>query len=270
MKQLLKLSGHQNIVRLQGSSSLALEIAILNFVKGRVLLIDTGYYSERLKHILKNNRMVNELINLPLNEINNFDGNFDWVIACYVETSVGLKIPSDILYNYKNKFNSKLLLDATASIGLESEHEMADVIAYSSCKGLCGLTGASFIAYNDLKLNEVESFYLNIDTHLNKSVTGPYHVIQSLLKILEKYDSKIYAVKKNKRQFVKRFSNYMIYPEHMQPNLCSNINKKIKCNNGILYEPRALVDGSIVCHLGEVHLGFEAKGQIVNKIQILD
>ena len=49
---------------------------------------------------------------------------------------------------------------------------MADVIAYSSCKGLCGLTGASFIAYNDLKLNEVESFYLNIDTHLNKSVTA--------------------------------------------------------------------------------------------------
>ena len=40
LKQLLKLSGHQNIVRLQGSSSLALEIAILNFVKGRVLLID--------------------------------------------------------------------------------------------------------------------------------------------------------------------------------------------------------------------------------------
>ena len=62
----------------------------------------------------------------------------------------------------------------------------------------------------------------------------------------------------------------MIYPENMQPNLCSNINKKIKCENGILYEPRALVNGSIVCHLGEVHLGFKAKGQIVNKIQILD
>ena len=35
------------------------------------------------------------------------------------------------------------MLDATASIGLESGHEQAEILAYSSCKGLFGLTGAA-------------------------------------------------------------------------------------------------------------------------------
>ena len=34
------------------------------------------------------------------------------------------------------------MLDATGSIGLERYHELADVISFSSCKGLFGLTGA--------------------------------------------------------------------------------------------------------------------------------
>ena len=38
------------------------------------------------------------------------------------------------------------MLDATASIGLEANHELSDVMAYSSCKGLFGLTGASFVS----------------------------------------------------------------------------------------------------------------------------
>ena len=50
------------------------------------------------------------------------------------------------------------MLDATASIGLETNHNYADVIGYSSCKGLFGLTGAAFIAYNEPPQNEINSF----------------------------------------------------------------------------------------------------------------
>ena len=46
------------------------------------------------------------------------------------------------------KLKAKLLLDATGSIGLEPDHNLADTIAFSSCKGLFGLTGASFICFN--------------------------------------------------------------------------------------------------------------------------
>ena len=47
----LKISGHKNIARLQGSASFALEIMITNFLFGNVLIINTGIYSDRLKYM---------------------------------------------------------------------------------------------------------------------------------------------------------------------------------------------------------------------------
>ena len=43
-----ELSG-QDIVMSQGSSTFSLELALHTFVSGNVLLISTGYYSDRLK-----------------------------------------------------------------------------------------------------------------------------------------------------------------------------------------------------------------------------
>ena len=59
-------------------------------------------------------------------------------MGCLVETSIGLKTISNL---DKLKKRCKLIsLDATASIGLEKDHNFSDVLAYSSCKGLFGLT----------------------------------------------------------------------------------------------------------------------------------
>ncbi len=52
-----------------------------------------------------------------------------------------------MIKNKANKCGAKLYVDATGSIGLEERHELADVMAFSSCKGLLGLTGACFVAY---------------------------------------------------------------------------------------------------------------------------
>jgi len=49
LNSLRSLTGHQHIVRLQVSSSLALELMTLNFLNSRVLVVETGYYSNRLK-----------------------------------------------------------------------------------------------------------------------------------------------------------------------------------------------------------------------------
>ena len=37
---MLKISGHKHIARLQGAASLALEIMILNYIQGKVLIIE--------------------------------------------------------------------------------------------------------------------------------------------------------------------------------------------------------------------------------------
>src|ERR1019366_296819 len=56
LARLRKLTGHAQIARMQGSASLALEIAIRNFVAGRVGVITTGYYADRLGAICRNEK----------------------------------------------------------------------------------------------------------------------------------------------------------------------------------------------------------------------
>ena len=161
LNYLKELSGHKNIVRLQGSSSLALEIIIANFIYGKVLIIDSGYYSSRLKDISnsyrKEKKNITNLNSISWEKIEDIKENYDWIIACYTETSCGLKLPIERIHSIAKRVNARLMLDATASIGLEENHHLADVIGYSSCKGLCGLTGAGFIAFNEPGINSTNS-----------------------------------------------------------------------------------------------------------------
>ena len=81
------------------------------------------------------------------------------------------------------------MLDATGSIGLEKNHKLASVISFSSCKGIFGLTGAAFIGYNIKTLKKRKlSFYQDINTHLDKKVTGPYSTICSLYLIMKNFE----------------------------------------------------------------------------------
>jgi 2-aminoethylphosphonate-pyruvate transaminase len=52
--------------------------------------------------------------------------------------------------------------------------------------------------------------------------------------------------------------------------LCTHVRCKITSNNKnvILYKPRNNIGGSVVCHLGEVHLGKLAKGKILENLKV--
>jgi len=274
LKRLKKMSGHKKIVRMQGSGSFALEVVSLNFLYGKVLIVSTGYYSDRLYNLCvkakKNLNKINKISKINWKDLESCSGKFDWVWACPTETSCGLKIPITSLKKLSKKVRAKLALDATGSMGLESFHELADVISYSSCKGLFGLTGASFVAYNVNPNHEVDSFNLNINSHVEKKMTGPYHAIQSLEKVLDKHKDFKYSVKINKEKFLKLFSQKLIYHGDNQPLLCSYANCKIKAKDKrvIFYKPRINLPGSVICHLGEAHLGKSARGDMLKKIYI--
>ncbi len=274
LKKIRKISGHKKIVTVQGSASFALEIMILNFLSGNVLVIKTGIYSDRLynmcitaKKILKKIKRIDYV---DWKDVEKFNRKSSWILGCYVETSIGLKLSIQKLHKLKKKCNSKLALDATASIGLEENHHLADVIGFSSCKGLLGLTGAGFICYNGNPQNNVQSFNFNIKNHLTKKMTGPYHSICSLYNVLKNFNDFKYAIKINKKFFLKKMKKYLVYKNKHQPQLCTLINKKIDSKNKkvILYQSRADIAGSVVCHLGEVHLKRKAIGKIVNLISI--
>ena len=274
LSKIKKISGHKKIIATQGSGSTVLEMVSLNFLKGNVLIISTGYYSDRLYNLAifakKTHNNIKTVKKIDWKNLNQIKTKFDWIWACYTETSRGLKMSMDELKKLSRRTKSNLAIDATASFGLEKDHKYADVVSFSSCKGLFGLTGASFVAFNNFPSNKINQFNLNIENHLNKKMTGPYHAICSLNEVLPSYNDFKYAVVVNKKYFLKKMNNYLLYPNESQPNLCTVINKKI-CNknkNIILYQSRADIKGSIVCHLGEVHLKRKALGKIIDSIKL--
>lgn len=273
---LKKMTGHKHIVRMQGSASLALEIMALNFLYGRVLVVSTGYYSDRLKWLAESacrrTGEVKEIFNVDWKELDTATGHFDWVFACYAETSCGLKLPIESLAALSKGVGARLMLDATASIGLETGHDVAEVIGYSSCKGLFGLTGASFIAFNDQPAVVADSFYLKLASHQEKLMTGPYHTICSLLDVLPKHDDFKAAVVENKQVFSRRMKGHLTLPEIYQPLLCTHVNCEIKSRDPrtILYHPRGGAGGSVICHLGEVHLRRDARAAILDGLEFPD
>ena len=269
LTNLKKMSGHSQVARFQGSGSTALEVMVSNFAYGRVLIVNSGYYAERAWMMAdvaaRSLNFVTDVNTISWDKLDEASGSYDWVIACYTETSIGLKLNIEELHTKAQALGAKLMLDATASIGLEDNHQLADAISYSSCKGLFGLTGGAFIAFNKLPDNEIESFSLSLNSHLNKKMTGPYHAICSLDMVLEDHENFKAAVEISKEHFVKKFENSLFFPTGMQPKLCTRVNGTIQSNDtrSVLYSPRTLAPKErVVCHLGEVHLGQSANGSI--------
>lgn len=247
-----QLSGQDELVTLQGSATLALEVAAKAFVSGKVLLIETGYYSARLAKLLPRGC---DLTRVSYKALNKTCGKFDWVLCAYTETSHAFKVDLEEIRDYADRLDAKLYVDATGSIGLEDRHDLSDVCAFSSCKGLFGLTGAGFIAYKKhLLINSSSSYYLDLETHRQRNVTGPYHAISSLYNIIPIHENLKWRVKLSKEVTLKEFSGYTENNKY-QPLLCTYLNGRVerKSENVVLYQPRSNQPGSVVCHLGEIH-----------------
>lgn len=271
LNRITKMSGQKKTVSIQGSGSLAIEIMCYNFLYGNVTIIKTGYYSDRLNFICKNLkkiRRIKKIQYLDYRKIEKIDKNSDWVFYCPTETSIGLHIPIKEIWKLTKKNNTKLMLDATASIGLEKDHSLADVLSFSSCKGLFGLTGAGFISYKIKPRYFEKSFYLNLLSHENKKMTGPYHTICSLFYVLKNYQKIKKSVFINKKNCIKKMENNLFYPPKNQPKLCTRVNKKLRTKNKnvILYKSRSKIEGSVINHLGELHLKERAKAKILDLI----
>lgn len=275
LSNLKAMTGHNYIARLQGSGSTGLEVMINNIAYGKVLVIDTGYYAQRAHMMSKIASdlygQIKDVFVVDWRSYKEISGDYDWVLACYTETSIGLKLDIKELRNFANSVNAKLMLDATASIGLEEDHDLADAISYSSCKGLFGLTGSAFVAFNMMPNFEIPSFSLSLQSHLGKKMTGPYHAICSLDDILSSHEDFKFAVKICKENFVKKFKTNLYFPLEMQPTLCTRVFGTIVTSDpkAVLYSPRTLEPNeSVVCHLGEIHLRNRANGSINDCLEI--
>ncbi len=246
-----RLSGQDEVLSMQGSATLALELAAHCFVSGKILLVSTGYYSDRLEKLLPNGC---QLTICKYEDLDSIRGNFDWVLCAYTETSVAFKVDIESIKNKANECKAKLYVDATGSIGLEDNHQLADVMAFSSCKGLFGLTGASFVAYkSDLNPKDLDTFYFNLNTQKNKMTTGPYHAIASLYGVINQHNVFKQRVVNSKNAILEKYQD--IVRDNNQPLLCTYLEGQVVPNdeNIVLYSPRSELSGSVICHFGEIH-----------------
>jgi 2-aminoethylphosphonate-pyruvate transaminase len=103
-------------------------------------------------------------------------------------------------------------------------------------------------------------------------MTGPYHAIASLDNVLANHDDFREAVVENKKIFTKRMAGYLTRPEELEPLLCTHVRCKMTSGDkrASLYSPRTDFGGSVVCHLGEVHLGRAARGEIISLLEICE
>ena len=257
------LCGQDEVIMSQGSSTFALELAAHSFIEGNVLLISTGYYSDRLERLLPKGCNVTICKH---EDVKNIDKEFDWVLCAYTETSIAFKLDLSDVKSLSDRCGAKLYVDATGSIGLEDKHELADVMAFSSCKGLFGLTGASFIAHKgNLVPKSNELFYFNAETHKNKMITGPYHAIASLYGVMDIHDQLRERVSNSKAAVMKKWPE--LIREGNQPLLCTYLEAEVKPkdDNIVLYTPRSELEGSVICHFGEIHYD---EINIINRISV--
>src|SRR5210317_1115075 len=92
LKRLKKLTDHKNIARMQGSASFALEVMINNFIYGKLLIIKTGIYSDRLLSMSiaskTNFNKIKSVDYIDYPKIDEISKKYDWVMSCPVETSI--------------------------------------------------------------------------------------------------------------------------------------------------------------------------------------
>jgi len=280
LENIRSLTGHDQIVRMQGSATTAIDVATSNFVLGKVLIIDSGYYSNRLIDVYR--RKIETLSRTNITSIKYEDikkelmkkRKFDWIATTYTETADAYIADIQLLKSLALKKSARLFLDATASINLEEHHHLADACAFSSCKGLSGLTGAGFITYNnyclDSQLKGKLPWSLDIETFINKKTTGPYHAICSLYTISKKFDEVKQNVKDSKNYFLEKYAHRIIRPLEEQPNLCTILRAdKIFFTKGIPYTPRTAEKGTVViCHLGDAFTNSTEIGAIYSCINM--
>jgi cytidyltransferase-like protein len=281
LSRILALAGQDTIVAVPGSATTAIEVATTNFLSGRVLVLTTGYYSKRMLSMIKLKAQKLELGAVEAMTWDEFEhaagdlksASFDWIVCAYTETADAFALDLPPVKDYARRCGARLMVDATGSINLEDDHELADVTMFSSCKGLGGLTGAGFITFNKELLasrNPVsKEFILDLDTYLEKKTTSPAHTLLSLDRVSARFAEHRNLMRQAKGEFLKIFGD-VLFRQGNQPYLCTKVkNAGLEWPDWIVpYEPRVVeTDCQVICHLFEQFPSNRQPGEIYKSLK---
>ncbi len=263
---LKKISGQDEIIPVSGAATTAAIVAFNTFLYKKILIINTGYYSDRWFNYLKKSNLIQSITYISYKEFLKKKKlrKYNWVIFVYVETASCTKFDVGKVKEVCKKNKIKLMMDSTASIGLENGHKLADVIFFSSCKGLFGPTGLGFIGYKkNLHIKQSKDFLLNYKTHKDGMYTLGYNCMASLYTI-----SKKHKFFKNKVFFANKYLSKFKYNKENNPKIGLGLKYKIKNKkqkNSIFYIPRRSPGYDVVFFLGLIKFNISQIKNILNK-----
>ena len=246
---LSRISSKDIIVPIPGAATTAAYVCFENFLSKKILIINTGFYSQRWIKLVSQIFPKKNIFVCDYNKIHLFKKKVNWIVFVYVETSECKIFDIKKISKLKKKLKAKLMLDATASIGLEKHHNLSDVLFFSSCKGLLGPTGLGFIGFNNsIKISNKTNFFTDIDTHKNSSYTLGYNCMSALNKISKKHSIYLKKIK---------FARNILLPISLNkdnPMIGLDIKNKVlnknRFKNVVFYQPRDKKANQLVFFLG--------------------
>ena len=264
---LRKKSGQDHVIAVPGAATTAAIIALNSFIEGNVLVINTGYYSKRWFDYLIKTKIAKKTDFVSYENFlkDKIFKHYKFIIFVYVETASCTKFDIKKVKKKCKKIKANLMVDATASIGLESNHNLADVVFFSSCKGLFGPTGLGFIGYKkSLKINRSKDFLFDYKTHKESKYTLGYNCMAALYSISKKHN-----FYKKKILFAKNYLKRHLINKH-GPLIGSGLNLVLKnknLKNTIFYIPRKNPGYDLIFYLGLIKLSnSEIKKILINRL----
>jgi 2-aminoethylphosphonate-pyruvate transaminase len=134
---------------LHGSGTLAVDAALATFVRGRVLVINNGFYCERIATTLR--RLGAEVVEyrLPVGQAPDLDAvaslaerkRPNWVATVHNETTTGLLNPLEAIAAVTEAVGARLFLDAVSAFGVHPLDGRVSVACFNSSKCLEALPG---------------------------------------------------------------------------------------------------------------------------------
>jgi 2-aminoethylphosphonate-pyruvate transaminase len=190
-----------------GSGTAAVEAMITSCVRtGPVLLIDSGYYSGRMRSKLDAHEIPYEVFDtdswlapIDLNRLENeiavratTGSPYEAVITTHHETTVGRLHPLGDIGQICFRAQARLLVDAMSSFGADDiDVTHVDAIASSANKCLHGLPGLSFVLVRDWLADEIREYpqrsvYLSLPFYEGESppLTPPVPILAALREAL--------------------------------------------------------------------------------------
>ena len=189
-----------------GSGTAAVEAMITSCIfKGPVLLIDSGYYSGRMRSKLKAHGIDYDVLSTeswlaPIDLGALFDKTedpihgppYEAVLTTHNETTTGRLHDLKAIGHICDDNNTKLLVDAMSSFGADDiDFTHVDAIASSANKCLHGLPGLSFVLVRDWLAAEMKTYpprtvYLSLPFYEGDSppLTPPVPILNALRQAL--------------------------------------------------------------------------------------